>query len=173
MLCASAGDLRAFERTQTCDPSGRFACEPDESPKPIAWPVRCVEYRINERGSDQFASGDDAKIGDRLRNLVGDSFEAWNAPSCSDLQLVEGELTDEDRARVVRSGGVAANTNIVVWRDDDWPRRNNRYAFALTSVSYDSSTGEIKDADIEINSETYDFKDFGDSNAADTGNIDT
>jgi MYXO-CTERM domain-containing protein len=163
--------VSAFERTQTCDSFGTHACDPGESPRPIAWPVRCLKYRINQSGSDEFASRPDGTIGPQLHDIVRRSFNSWNKPSCSDLTLVEGNLTSNSRARYNDEAGWTSNMNLVVWRDDEWPYRSKR-TFALTSVTYNSDTGRIADADIEINSATFDFTEFDESNVGSSSRVD-
>lgn len=149
-------DATAFERTQTCDSYGTYQCRQGERPRPISWPVRCVKYRINDKGSDQFPSSD-GTISEELEELVVDAFESWNEPSCADFKLVHGGLTSASEAKYNENGGVQGNMNLVVWRDDNWPYSNSTNAFALTSVTYDSEEAVITDADIEINSDFYEF----------------
>src|SRR5690606_32553963 len=48
------------------------------------------------------------------------------------------------------------NANVIVFRDDGWPYfedpTNERTTLALTTITYLRDTGEIVDADIEVNS---------------------
>jgi hypothetical protein len=57
----------------------------------------------------------------------------------------------------------AGNVNVVVYRDDDWPHVNALENIALTTVTFDRDTGEIFDADMEINTAEYDIT-TGDAN---------
>jgi hypothetical protein len=43
------------------------------------------------------------------------------------------------------------NQHVIIFRDNDWPYHDNSNALALTTVTYDKLTGEIYDADMEIN----------------------
>ena len=161
----------AYERTQTCNSFGTYSCKPDEEPKPIAWPVRCVRYRVNERGSSDFSNDD--TISDDLRDLVQESFASWNTPECTDFRMVEGDLTSNKLVQYKKNADWDENMNLVVWRDDDWPYGTSmNAAFALTSVTYSSSTGRIADADIEINSDTYEFTRLKNSKAGKTDKVD-
>ncbi len=45
-----------------------------------------------------------------------------------------------------------ANANIITFRDDGWPYVGGGNTLALTTVTYHLKTGEIYDADMEINS---------------------
>jgi hypothetical protein len=46
----------------------------------------------------------------------------------------------------------SVNVNVILFHDDEWPHPNSEDAVGLTSTTYDERTGEIFDADIEINS---------------------
>jgi len=164
----------AFKRTQTCEPTGAFECEPGEEPKPIAWPIRCVEYRINDDGSDDFSDGE--QLTPALRQHVRDAFAAWVEPNCSDLQMSEGEPTDSKRVQYRQSAGFSGNMNLIVWRDEEWPNSSGRHSFALSNVTFNSETAEIRDVDIEVNTADFDYTYFeeppnGPTDEIDIGNV--
>ena len=159
-----AGD--GFERTQTCGSFGTQPCEPGEQPKPIFWPGRCVPYHVNEKGTDNFPRSGDGTIDEnsRLYELVEESFDEWNNPSlleqrdqqnCSDFTMVDQGVTSESKARYLQGDRRGENVNLVVWRDEEWPY-SSRTTFALTSVTF-TTDGTIRDADIEFNTDVYDF----------------
>jgi hypothetical protein len=50
-----------------------------------------------------------------------------------------------------------SNTNCIAWREDDWPSDYPAAGLALTTLTYDASTGAILDADIELNGHDYRF----------------
>lgn len=169
----TASSASAYKRTQTCDSTGTYACRPGETAKPIAWPVRCVQYRINKEGSAEFPRDPDGTIGDELIGLVRDAFGTWNKPNCTDFKLVEGALTSESKAQYKKDAGWTENLNVVVWRDNNWPyAMGTNTAFALTSVTYNSKDGVIADADIEINSDTYDFTHLNKGQPGKTSKVD-
>jgi len=157
----TAGEVRAYERTQTCDSFGTYECREGETPKPISWPMRCVRYRINDRGSSDFGAGDE--LSQQLHQLVVDTFETWNDPSCSDFQSAAGEPASNSTVQYRDDAGFDGNMNLVVWRDERWPHEGGKLAFAITSVTYSSEYGTISDADIELNSAQYDFDDLEES----------
>lgn len=172
IIAGSSTPAAAYKRTQTCNSYGTFACKQDETPKPIAWPNRCVRYRIHEEGSSDFSRTNSGQIGDRLRELVTGAFETWNAASCTDFTMVEGPLTSNDDVEYTKEADWDENMNLVVWRDNQWPYGSMNAAFALTSVTYSSSSGRIADADIEINSAAYEFTSLDASKAGETGEVD-
>lgn len=141
---AGAAEAGAYQRTLTCNPSGSLnACSPGEEPRALYWPTSCVTYHINEAGSAEL--NDDAAIA-----AIQKGFQVWDEVSCGYLSVSFAGFTDEDR---VGYNAGTANANIVVFRDDNW--EHSAGILALTSVTFKASTGEIYDADIEINSEEY------------------
>ncbi len=158
---------QAYERTKTCDSYGTYSCDAGETPKPIAWPMRCIQYKINREGTSDFPHKDDGTIGQELRNLVTKSFETWNSPSCTDFTFVGDGLTAISEVRYREDASWEENINLVVWRDRAWPHAGTGMsgagAYALTSVTYNSDTGRIADADIEINSAMHTFTNFSES----------
>jgi MYXO-CTERM domain-containing protein len=155
LLCIPSAAV-GFQQTETCTESGLYACESGEKPKALHWNARCVRYRINEEGTQNFSgSSKDVPNIEELRRSVADAFRAWNEISCSDMTLVDGGLTSDGDA-TYKSGG-ESNTNLVLWHDDGWSAVASARAFALTSVTYNPKNGVIADADIEVNTEFYRF----------------
>jgi MYXO-CTERM domain-containing protein len=58
----------------------------------------------------------------------------------------------------------AGNANVLVFRDDVWPHPEGGDNVALTTVTYDLDSGQIYDADIEVNTAQYDVT-TGDTDA--------
>lgn len=129
----------AFVRTQTCDGPSPFACAPGEAPSFLQWPSSCVRYHLNPNPGEDLNAGD-------YEEAIRESFEVWNEVECSELSLLYGGETDEDRIGFVQG---AQNANIIVIRDDVW--RHPEDILALTSVTFNPLNGNIADADIEIN----------------------
>lgn len=148
----------AFIPTMTCNPSGTYRCRPGEIAKQVRWNERCVNYYLNEKGAANIPSeGEGEGVPAGLEAAVTTSFDAWHAIDCSDLQILYGGTTDDDRT------AADGKANVLVWRDQTWPTSYSRTAFALTSVTYNTETGHIVDADIEMNGEFYTFT-VGDEN---------
>ena len=147
-LLLAPATAHAFVQTMTCTQSGLYACEPGESPKPVRWTSRCVPYYINEVGAVDISGN--GEIDPRTQADIQASFSTWTNVSQSDLQLEYAGLTNEDRAQYIGARGAGGNANVVMWRDDEWPYASDS-AFAITSVTFDPTTGVIADADIELN----------------------
>lgn len=149
----------AYVRTKTCDPTGINSkmCAPGRQAMPIYWADRCVTYFVHRRGSDDFAR-EGGELPERLLAIVQASFETWNGPGCSDLQLVYGGLTCSKQIGVEDRGVFGGEQNLVIWRESGWDHA--RSAIAVTTVTSSSKTGEIRDADIELNGEAFTFVDL-------------
>lgn len=143
-LAALTPPASAYQRTLTCNPSGNLnACDPGESPKPLYWPASCVTYHIHQDGSTKLDNT-------AAFNAIKEGFAVWDNVGCSYITASFAGMTDEDR---VGYNGDTPNANIVVFRDNNW--EHSEGILALTSVTFKASTGEIFDADIELNSEEY------------------
>ena len=137
----------AYERTQTCTPSGVTACKDGEVPQGIFWPTRRVEYVLEATGSPDFG----AALTPALRAGIQESFDAWNTPTCSDIQFVEaGTSTRSEVGISCTEDGEDQSINLLLW-PDEWDKASS--IFALTSVTYNVLDGVIVDADIEFNEE--------------------
>lgn len=155
LIALSTSEALAFVPTMTCNPSGTYRCRPGETAKQVRWKERCVSYYVNEQGSLDISGA--AEVTSELETAINESFDSWHNAECSDLQILYGGTTDD--ARTAADG----KANVLVWRDQTWPTSYSRTAFALTSVTYNTETGHIVDADIEMNGEFHTFT-VGDEN---------
>lgn len=128
-----------------------LACVRDASDLPegesfLVWQRRCMSYSVDRRGSADIDLAD-------VRSVVRTSFDAWLSITCDGtspgLEVTEtAELANCQDAEYRRNGG---NVNIVAFVDD-WPDRDYEpEAFAVTTVWHSTRTGQIFDADIQVN----------------------
>lgn len=101
---------------------------------------------LNTEGTEAFAF-------DEVVRLSHIGFDVWNDVECSYFQLIFGGYTDEDRRGY--NPFVEDNVNALMFRDRAWPHRTD--ILALTSVTFAKTSAEIVDADIEFNTDIYDF----------------
>jgi MYXO-CTERM domain-containing protein len=129
---------------------------------------RVVHFVTNENGSQD--------AGSSTFEAVRLSFYAWMGPTCTDFKFVDdGTTTRTDTGYDQTSSD---NTNLVIWRevacsavaptDDaclDKGGCNNIYncfesspaTIAVTTTTFNNKTGEIYDADIELNGAGFVF----------------
>jgi hypothetical protein len=149
-----AGQARAYCRATTCDDEGSL-CNPQQSTDcgdALRWRSRCVGFSVQEDASAQVTRT-------QARGIVRQAFEAWEQAACpgggnpsifsENLGYVPCERAEYNEA--------AGNANVVVFRDHFWPHPEGTHNIALTTVTFDTNTGEIFDADIEVNTEGYDL----------------
>ena len=142
--CLVSTHALAWNQTMTCD-NKEIPCN-GNAPMPVHWITPCISYYLNENGTNQMKLAD-------VQTVVKKSINAWNQPKRSSLQLHYSGFTNEDR--VGYNPYTSLNANIIVFRDSKWTE--SKSIMALTSVTHNAVTGEIYDADIEVNTATYKF----------------
>ncbi len=112
----------------------------------LIWKTRTIEWYADEALFDLYA--DRATVEEDVRA----SFQAWEDVPCSDLTLPMAGVFRNLSAGYQQGGD---NKNVVVALSTGWPYEQS--ALAVTTSAYDTRTGEVVDADIEINDEFFDF----------------
>lgn len=144
----AAGQASAFCRTHTCRGE---TCEFDDdgcpmSGKPLTWPGNCVGFSL-ERTMSEKVSNSEARI------AIQRAFQAWTEVECSPGKrstLAFSQTADATcRKSEYRRDG--PNVNVIFFRDNEWMHRDVDNTLAKTTVTFNANTGEILDADIEIN----------------------
>ncbi|MGC4122393.1 MAG: MYXO-CTERM sorting domain-containing protein [Myxococcales bacterium] len=131
-------------------------------------PDRKVPFTINESGSKDAGAASSIEA-------ARQSFLAWTAPECTDLQFIDQGTTSSYEIGYTQN---ANNINLVVWRESTCVREapadaecfksggcNNLYncwegslqTIALTTTTFNNKTGELLDADIELNGAGFVF----------------
>jgi hypothetical protein len=153
-VAASApGAASAFCRTTTVSVAPDFQPSPTkcwDQGVPLFWRNSCVGYNVQRNASRQVAYEDAA-------NGISMAFTKWTGTACptdgtgrSRVSIDVRDLGPVDCGDVhYVSGG--PNQNVIVFRDDKWPHNDTSNTLALTTVTYNPQTGEIYDADMEVN----------------------
>ncbi len=165
----------AYCRTTTCDPTVSCAQEPeqcciwdaqgcDKNGKEISWRNSCVSYSIYELDSE-----DRGITADTLSEVVDDAFGEWLDTNCGGG--IQPSLSFENYGPsscgepTFNQGSRDANANVWMFRDGTWPHAGpgqdidtiDASALALTTVTFNWKTGEILDADVELNTAQANF----------------
>jgi len=141
----------SYVRTLSCYPPGYpspIICAEGQEGIPVAWGRQCLTYRVHAQGLADPSDYDD------LVPVVRRSFRVWNEVSCSYLTMGYEGPTDDDTIGLGPDD--RPNGNVVLFVREGW--RHARNVQALTSVTYSVRTGEIVDADIEMNAEHFTFE---------------
>jgi len=164
LLLAAAGPAHAFNRETTARVGGQGH---PESGFWLWWNSRQVTFHVNSAGTDKVACG-----GAAAEAAVAAAYATWttathpgDASPCTDLGFVHGAPTTQ---KAIGNDGV----NLVVFRNslctdltttgvcnlgvpgdcaaklNCW--ENGAGVLGLTTTSFDSGTGEILDADVEL-----------------------
>jgi hypothetical protein len=113
-----------------------------------------VSYDVQQAATKQFSYAEADKA-------VTTAFTTWATAACatSDAGTGSPSITFDDLGPVacseVQYNQTAANEHVVIFRDDAWPYDDTSNTLALTTLSYDKLSGEIYDADVEVNTHDY------------------
>lgn len=148
LLLAAPGEARAFCRTTTtpipasysptrgCFTDGLF----------LFWRNACVSYSLNQDGTSRVTYEEAASV-------IDASFATWTTAACASGNVFGLTLSSRSpvAADQVRYNNDSPNQNLIVFREAEWPYSDPNNTLGLTTVTFDSTTGEIFDADMEIN----------------------
>ncbi len=169
LASAAARNADAFCRTTTCGLPANFSpngsqCHPDDyeawcaslNPPakilPVYWSNACISYDIQKNASRQVPYATAA-------TLFAAAFAKWTGTSCagaSDGGSGHLSIEVEDLGPVdcdeVQYSSDQGNQHVIIFHDDVWPHDDASNTLGLTTITFDPDTGEIYDADMEINS---------------------
>jgi len=123
---------------------------------PLAWKVPTIEYSLQASASRQVTLADATRI-------IDAAFAKWTSAACSqtdvhkhpgigaqDIGPVDSGFTD---CGIVKCGDTVHDTeHVIVFDDAMWPHNDPNNTLALTTVTFGVDSGQIYDADMEINS---------------------
>lgn len=162
---AAAKPAAAFCRTRTCEFRNDMDCQEDLETgcstvgQFVYWGDSCISYAVQRDGSAQ----EDISA-EELDALVDLGFRTWSDVSCSGggtPALSVGSQGPIDCDQVEYDCNVPeSNSNVVMFRDDfDSSTAGLRFGvIALTTLTANLISGELFDADIEVNSRDEDFE---------------
>jgi hypothetical protein len=150
LITTSTRTASGFCRSTTCRdvPLCQGDDNIDPSCIPLIWKRPCVGVSLQLDASEQVPF-------DVANAIVTKAFQTWEEPTCDEINGGKPNIHVQNMGPVechlVQYNSKAANANIVVFRDQNWPHPAGPHNIALTTVTYDTRTGEIYDADMEIN----------------------
>ena len=141
----------AFCQNTTCKDSDKKTCLKDDEGctkegAALRWNTSCISFHMNRLGTASL----DVR---QTRTAIMKSFRSWSEVDCgggklSKMAFVALEDIECKRAEYNKEG---KNVNVVLFQDNDWKYRGIDGTLAKTSTTFDTTTGEIFDADIEVN----------------------
>jgi hypothetical protein len=139
-----AADAHAFCRLTTAEPSAGGSCS--TSGRGLAWQRQCISYTVVPRER----AGLDLE---HIRDTIDASFGQWTEVACGNeaLPIELGQTKALGACTQAQYNQYGPNANTIMflseWEGEDFPRE----AFGLTLVWHDPQTGEIFDADMQLN----------------------
>lgn len=148
----AAAPAHAYCLTRGCS-TRTVACEYDHQGCAVTGPVlhwrsSCVSFSVQQEGSPlRGLSYDDANAAIRR------GFRQWLHADCGGGQGPSIDISDYGavECRQAEYNQEAPNANVFMFRDDAWPYENAIDTLALTTLIFHADTGEIYDADVEVN----------------------
>jgi hypothetical protein len=150
---AHAKDASAYCRTTTVSVPADF--DPIDGcwnqGNVLWWRNACVGYSIQQNASKQVTLA-------QAEQAVATAFVQWTSTACAEddagQSRVSIDVRDEGPVEcdLVQYNQDQPNQHVIIFHDTDWPYDDSSNTLALTTVTYDPDTGEIYDADMEINS---------------------
>jgi hypothetical protein len=147
VLLASTSYAHAFCRTTTVPIPASFnptrGCFTDGLV--LFWKGQCVSYSVNQAASNQIPF-------ETAKPIIDQAFATWANTECGNNKVgISVSPTDPVTCDEVKYAQNGPNQNVVVFRDKSWPYNDPNNTLGLTTVTFNADTGEIYDADMEIN----------------------
>ena len=114
------------------------------------WRNACVGYSVDRAASRQVTLT-------QAEQMMATAFAKWTGTACASHSgsgsRVSIDVRDEGPAEcaAVQYNQTQGNQHVIFFHDDVWPYHDSANTLALTTVTFDPTTGELYDADMEIN----------------------
>lgn len=162
---ALSANSAAYCLTYTCD-AKKEACPIENGCNvgghPLYWASDVVSFDVQKDGSKR----QDISY-DQLHTVVTNAFQRWVDVVCEDGNHPSIVLADFGPVSCNKPeyNKAQPNQNVITFHDAQWPYKNTgAETLALTTVFFNPETGEIYDANIELNSFDANFV-LGDADA--------
>jgi len=152
--CALSANSAAYCLTYTCDMKKEHCLtDPDTGCNiggtKLYWAAYTVSFDVQKDGSKR----QDISAA-QLESVVTSAFQRWVDVLCSDGNHPGIQLSNFGLVTCAKPeyNTDQPNQNVITFHDSEWPYENTADTLALTTVFFKPDTGEIYDANIEINS---------------------
>lgn len=135
-------------KLETCPPRGPASYQCTDAGKVLFRKSSCVSFNVQEAGSARHEI--DAQL---FEQIVQDAFDRWLNADCGGgaHPSISVESLGTASCNEAQYNCTHGNANLFLFEDDEWVATNAADAYALTTVWFVPSTGEIRDVDVEIN----------------------
>jgi hypothetical protein len=163
----------AYCRTNSCDAARGENCSVDangcrQGAKQLYWGATKVTFSVQADGSVK-----NHITAATFEKVIANAFETWSMANCGSGRhpSINAVNAGEVASSVIGYDPTGSNQNTYVFRDDTWVASIPGSALALTTVSYDWKTGQIYDADVEVNGTAGNITDGRPTDGADLPSI--
>jgi uncharacterized protein (TIGR03382 family) len=164
LVTAGTSPAFAFCRAKSCDDEpayddvwqempdascvrDKFDCQLEGTP--LFWRQSCLSFSVQKDGSPKLKLPYSV-----VHDAAAKAFATWLAAPCGvDFKKPSFAIADIGPAdcAVPQYNDAAPNANVIMFRDSGWDPLDDD-VIALTTTMYNTETGEVFDADIELNS---------------------
>lgn len=111
----------------------------------------CVGYAIEAPGSSKLDMAS-------FKTLAANAFSTWKNVTCDGrAPSIEAQFTgDTSKSALGYDVNGGKNASAIVFWDDKWPNGSSNEVI-LTTLTFNKETGEVLDADMEVNTAEIDF----------------
>jgi MYXO-CTERM domain-containing protein len=140
----------AFCRTITAplpaDYNPSSGCYDPAGSIPLWWRNASVGWSVQRSASKQVSLAD-------AKSHAALAFGKWSSASCTGggSPSIKADYNGDVDCDQVEYSEAGPNQHSIIFRDDSWPHDDPYNTLALTTVTFDKDTGEIYDADMEVN----------------------
>jgi hypothetical protein len=119
----------------------------------LYWNQSCVSFSVHADASPLRHIDYDSAVAD-----IGAAMGVWGEADCDGQKVaMTPHLFPSVACTKAEYNTEGPNANTWIFRDAEWPYQDDGLTLALTSVWFNVKTGEIYDADVELNSHTASF----------------
>jgi hypothetical protein len=119
----------------------------------LFWKDKCIAFGVEASGSKR-ATYDD------VVTLATQAFQTWMDAACTtgaiSITASAGKPVPVSCSKVDYVKGAKNNVNVILFHDDSWPYNDSANTLALTTLTFNTETAQILDADMEINTASND-----------------
>lgn len=150
-VALASGNAFAFCRATTCDPS-QDDCGTNGDGcltrgLPLFWASSCITVSVQADAAPLHRIDYPTAQGSVER-----AFAAWTNAACAGGKpSIRVTVNGPTACKVAEYNSDRGNANIVIFREDEWPYVGGEDALGITFLNFDPKTGELWDADIEVN----------------------
>jgi hypothetical protein len=174
LVLVATSSAEAYCLTTTCDPTGdgEDACYWDANQClaggiPLFWSSDCVSFSVQEDASPLRGINYDEAF-----RIISSALKKWDTVDCGGTPpSLSFSPTEPVQCRRQEYNQSAPNANVWMFQDMDWPYEDAGWTLALTTVTFNVETGEIYDADVEINTHENEITTSSEDVAADLASI--